>query len=134
MKNPSTKQLNKSETTLIENLFFTHLISKDDFGRHMHNFYEIVYITEGVAHHTLDQTKQILKIGDVAIIPPYTYHLWERTKESFFSHRDIVISTDLFQEICSFLSPNFINKITPSKTTAFPIFHLSKYLCKQLSL
>lgn len=108
----------------LQNLFFTHLISKDDFGRHMHDFYEIVYITEGVATHEFGKKKDSLFVGDVVVIPPHVYHCWERDKDSLFTHRDLVISADLFEEICSFLTPDFFGSVF--NQTSYPKFKLSK--------
>lgn len=108
----------------LSNLFFTHLISKDDFGRHMHDFYEIVYITEGVATHEFGKKKDTLFVGDVVVIPPHVYHCWEREKDSVFTHRDLVISADLFEQICSFLSPNFLESVF--NKFSYPKFKLSK--------
>lgn len=108
----------------ITNLFFTHLISKDDFGRHMHDFYEIVYITDGEAQHEVGKRKDTLYMGDVVIIPPHQYHCWLREADSVFTHRDLVVSTDLFKEICDFLSPDFYDSIFT--TDAYLKFKLNK--------
>ena len=90
----------------------------------MHDFYEIVYITEGIAPHEFAKDKDTLFVGDVVVIPPHVYHCWEREKDSVFTHRDLVISADLFEETCAFLSPDFFESVF--KKMDYPKFRLSK--------
>lgn len=49
----------------------------NDFGRHVHNFYEILYIVKGNVTYNVESEKRKLGSGELVLITPRRYHFAE---------------------------------------------------------
>lgn len=47
---------------------------KQDFARHMHNLYEIIFIVDGNHEYVVDNKKFVFKPFDLLIVPPKKFH------------------------------------------------------------
>lgn len=106
------------DTDLLTDIFTSNenpicftITDHDDIGTHRHQFIEVVYIISGnILHRLDDQNIQQLTEGDMLLILPPHYHSYKRDNESYCSHRDIIIQSDLFKEACDYLSPNLLKQ------------------------
>jgi AraC-like DNA-binding protein len=62
-----------------------------DLVHHMHTFIELVMVVEGSGTHVFESERYPITVGDVFVIPPYTPHGYENT-------RDLAIYNILFKE------------------------------------
>ena len=58
---------------------FAHKLDKagspsEDYGKHMHHFYEILFFVKGDVHYTVESSTEKLEEGDLLIIHPGQYH------------------------------------------------------------
>ncbi len=53
---------------------------QNDFQKHDHHFFELVYVTSGTAEHTLNGSRSILKPNDFFFIDLGSYHSFEHAK------------------------------------------------------
>lgn len=58
---------------------FAHKLDKaglpnEDYGKHMHHFYEILFFIKGDVHYTIESNTEKLREGDLLIIHPGQYH------------------------------------------------------------
>lgn len=74
-------------------IVFHHTVSiprSDDFHRHMHNGYELLYFVEGDAEYIIESSVYKLHPGDMLFIPPRKFHyllpLSETKYERFVIH------------------------------------------------
>ena len=79
--------------------------SEDEFP-HDHEFYECFYISEGTIYHNIKGKSTLLSIGDAVIIAPGVQHYFSRIAGKSASHRDNMISEELFLKCCNFLDPS----------------------------
>lgn len=96
--------------------FATHLTHDKDTFIHTHSFYEIFYVTEGEITHIQNGKRQLIKTGDMFFLRPNDIHTFKRTGEC--THRDIVISKQLFENACQYISPTLLDEINRS---VFPL-------------
>ena len=90
--------------------------TSDDMDEHTHSFYEIFYVINGQAKHSLTRKDgttilEDLRECDMVLVPLDDAHCFVRENNSDFTHRDVVIRKKLFIEACSFLSPNLYERI-----------------------
>lgn len=93
----------------------TLLTHGDDEFIHSHPYYEIFYVTYGNITHSLNFVKRELSVGDLVILKPEDVHYFLRNN-SDASHRDIMIQSDLFVDICN-LIPNALSIINNNNTS-----------------
>ncbi len=80
--NEYTKNLKNLTTTVtkkIEGLFFSYSVNNPEPGatdipRHVHPYYELMYIDGGEVEFMVENRRYVLKKGDVLIIKPAEYH------------------------------------------------------------
>ena len=92
--------------------FATHLTHDQDTFIHTHSFYEIFYVTEGQIYHIQNGQKSLIQTGDMFFLRPNDIHVFERNGEC--THRDIVISKELFEKAANFINPNLYGEINNS--------------------
>lgn len=92
--------------------FATHLTHDQDTFTHSHSFYEIFYVTEGEITHIQNGKKQLIQTGDMFFLRPNDIHTFKRTGEC--THRDIVISIQLFENAARYVSPTLLDEINQS--------------------
>ena len=85
--------------------------TEDDRTYHDHDFFEIFYILDGTITHNCNGTKEMLETGDVRLLRPKDKHGFERKKNVPCSHRDIIITEQLFKKVCDFIDPSLFQKI-----------------------
>lgn len=83
----------------------------DDNIYHDHDFFEIFYVLKGTITHNYNGTKETLEAGDIRLLRPKDKHGFERTKDVPCSHRDIIITEQLFKKSCEFIDPSLFQKI-----------------------
>lgn len=74
---------------------------------HSHGFYEIFYILEGSISHDMNGEMQTLHAGDIVFANLNDVHSFFRQPGNTCKHRDIIIRTEFFEEICDFIGPDF---------------------------
>lgn len=94
-----------------------------DGALHSHDFYEIVYMVDGVAEHlTINddvEYKTTLEKGSMILIRMSEAHRFFKSNKEYL-HRDVVIREAFFRETCDFLSPTLfedLNNGSPLKVT-----------------
>lgn len=81
---------------------------------HKHDFIEIFYVTSGKGIHIINDNEEEIRTGTLFFILPGIYHGFNRIIGNEFSHRDILIDFNLFQDVYRFLSnENFNKKLIP---------------------
>ena len=99
------------------------LVDKEDSFRHSHDYFELFYIISGNITHIINNEQKTLSMGDCVLIKALTDNHSFKRNNSECLHRDIVITKDIFHEICNLLpplyeqifSPEFINTIKLSQ-------------------
>lgn len=91
---------------LQKNDIFTHLVEKNDDFLHRHDYYEIFYITSGNIQHFLNGTIYELTVGNIVLLKPDDEHKFIRNADTECSHRDIIITENLFKTVCEYISPD----------------------------
>lgn len=96
------------------------LISKitdndSDHYYHDHNFFEIFYVLDGSIVHNLNGKKETLEAGDARLLHPKDKHGFIRENGSPCSHRDIIISEQLWKKTCAFISPTLFDQINEQR-------------------
>ena len=100
---------------------FSHKIEFENIDMHNHNFIEFFYITEGTAIHVLNNKKSHLKPGNAFLLLPSDYHTFKKTNDSFV-HRDIIIKTNFFINICQQYYPDLYRQLTKKEVpTSFQV-------------
>lgn len=113
---------------------FTHLVDIADNFYHKHVYYEIFYVISGEIEHVCNGVSQNLKRGDMFILRPHDEHTFVRPAKC--THRDIVISPELFHSVCDFIDDKLLNKISaaPDAPRLFleqeQVMHLENLLSK----
>lgn len=67
---------------------------KEDFIRHMHNLYEIMFIVDGSHEYVVDNKKFIFKPMDLLIVPPKKFHFINITSNSPYERHVLNFSED----------------------------------------
>ena len=93
--------------TTPEHPFNSKITEYGDEVVHSHRFYEIFYILEGAISHTLNGENHILRAGDMVFLNLTDVHSFNREEGNTCKHRDIIIHTDFFDSICSFMGDSF---------------------------
>lgn len=93
--------------TTPEHPFNSKITEYGDDVVHSHQFYEIFYILEGSISHTLNGESQMLHAGDMVFLNQTDIHYFNREEGNTCKHRDIIIYTDFFDSICTFMGDNF---------------------------
>ena len=93
--------------TTPEHPFNSKITEYGDDVVHSHRFYEIFYILEGSISHTLNGENHILRAGDMVFLNLTDVHSFNREEGNTCKHRDIIIHTDFFDSICSFMGDSF---------------------------
>lgn len=101
------------------NLDFSHKLDrasspKDEYWKHMHYFYEMLYFINGDVSYTVDSSSRHLEKGDLIIIHPGKFHFAEVNRNVMYERYVLKFPEEIFD------SP-FREKITGSAT----FFHLS---------
>lgn len=90
---------------------FTQITTDQDGYIHRHEYYEIFYILNGSISHLCNNITEHLSIGDFLILRPNDIHQFIRKNNSPCSHRDILIDTNLFDQVLTFLNPKFLENL-----------------------
>lgn len=118
MKKTNIKQISLLDYTFSEQnpIYFTLTDKNDSDIPHKHNFVEIAYVVSGEIQHTFSNSNaQKISEGDILLILPSQWHTYSRKNQSYCAHRDILISTEFFNQSCDFLSPNLLNYFQSGK-------------------
>lgn len=99
----------------------THTINNGYNKNHKHLHYEFLYVIGGSLSHVLNGEKQILSIGDCCLLTKEDTHELKGINHSV--HRDVLISCELFDSICSLISGN--NAFPIKVGFSHKILHLS---------
>lgn len=86
---------------------------------HEHTFVECFFICEGAIIHKINDTQEILSVGDGVIILPNCLHSFERFQPCI--HRDNMISMELFEECCLFFNKSIYDQLLTRKYIRFHI-------------
>lgn len=93
--------------TTPEHPFNSKITEYGDEIVHKHQFYEIFYILEGAIDHVLNGEMRTLHAGDMVFLNQTDIHSFCREEGNTCKHRDIIIHTDFFEAICSFMGDSF---------------------------
>ena len=93
--------------TTPEHPFNSKITEYGDEVVHSHQFYEIFYILEGSISHTLNGETRTLHAGDLVFLNLQDIHYFSREEGNTCKHRDIIIHTDFFDSICTFMGNSF---------------------------
>ena len=116
--------------TTPEHPFNSKITEYGDEVVHSHQFYEIFYILEGSISHTLNGQTKVLHTGDMVFLNLDDVHFFNREDGNTCKHRDIIIYTDFFESICSFMGEDFreaYNKNLLSKTLTLSLPQMEDY-------
>ena len=93
--------------TTPEHPFNSKITEYGDEVVHKHQFYEIFYILEGSIGHVLNGEARTLHAGDMVFLNLDDIHYFERVEGNTCKHRDIIMHTDFFDSLSSFLGDDF---------------------------
>ncbi len=96
--------------------------SNDEFF-HNHEYYECFYIREGTIYHEINGQTKLLSTGDAVIIAPGYSHAFKRIQGKNCSHRDNMISVELFENCCNFLDDDILEKLRAEGYIFFTLPH-----------
>ncbi len=97
---------------------------------HSHNFYEIFYIIDGAITYNINGEIYKLSAGDIGFINKKDSHSFIRNTNTPCRHRDIIIHTDFFEEICHFIGDDFFSSYmndTLLKIISVPFEKIERY-------
>lgn len=83
---------------------FTHTLANMSTIFHHHPFYEFVYVEEGTVINLIENEKYILNAGEMSLVMPGENH--KIIAENCSIRRDICISSEIFDSLCSLLLPD----------------------------
>ena len=99
--------------------FHSKLTIDSDNVLHDHTFFEIFYLLEGKLDHTINGETYTLYAGDLLYLLPQDQHIFLREKDNHCRHRDIILRTEFFKQICDFIDMNlytdFLNGSTQKR-------------------
>lgn len=81
---------------------------------HTHTYYEFFYIISGSVTHYFNGLTQSLTVGDLYMIKPGDTHMFF-TEEFSHTHRDILISPQMWKFLCDFIHLDLSNTLLPSQ-------------------
>jgi AraC family cel operon transcriptional repressor len=93
--------------TTPEHPFNSKITEYGDDIVHCHKFYEIFYVLEGSITHVLNGEARVLHAGDMVFLNLEDIHSFIREEGNTCKHRDIIIYTEFFDSVCTFLGDNF---------------------------
>lgn len=96
---------------------FTHILTNVNTIYHSHSHYEFVYIVEGNAVNIIENKEYPLKAGEMSLIRLGDAH--KIITEANCVRRDICISSDIFEDLCSLLLPNVFLQEDSAQTAFF---------------
>lgn len=111
------------ETLSIKLPFNTRLTFSEDETMHMHEFYECFYVKEGSIYHEIDGRIDLLGTGDAFIVAPYVAHNFKRIDGQDCSHRDCMISAEVFEKCCKLIDEDILKRL---KTERFIKYRFSQ--------
>ena len=94
---------------------FTHIIEYENVYMHRHEYIEFFYVFEGTCTHILNDQRTQIHVGNAFLMMPNDTHRFLQTENSNFLHRDILIDSNFFKEICDFFSPSFFEELIQKK-------------------
>lgn len=106
--------LTQKRAGIDETSFRTQLVGDEYSPFHTHTFFEFFYITTGSVKHYFNGETLNLTVGDLYLIKPGDTHMFF-TKESHHTHRDILISPQMWQCLCDFIHCDLSNMLLPSQ-------------------
>ncbi len=113
---------------LSQNKIFTHLVDCNDVFLHEHDYYELVYVTNGSIQHQLNGKVKTLTTGDMLLLTPGDTHKFIRNDGKECTHRDIVVEREFFKEICDFIHEDAFTLLTETKHNATVRISLTQML------
>ena len=99
--------------------FASKSTSSEDEFIHGHAFVECFFVCEGSIIHRTENHEETLFVGDGVIIAPTVTHEFERTQPC--THRDAMISMELFRECSSFLNSKIYEQLLSERSLRFHI-------------
>ncbi len=105
---------------------FSAINNDVDFGAHTHDYYEIIIVLENNFLHTINGIEYRHAVGDVIILRPMDWHHAQPEYDKARKIRDIYASSELFEEVCTHLSPTLLDEIKNTSDNIPPIFNLTK--------
>lgn len=94
--------------------FLSRVITSGPSFYHTHSYYEIFYMISGTVEHYFNGKKEILGPGDLYILTPGDVHNFLGSEETY-SHRDIMISCQLWNTMCANLHVNLFDFLLPTQ-------------------
>lgn len=94
--------------------FKTQVITDEPSQFHNHTYYELFYIISGSIKHYFNGSVETLTAGDLYIIKPGDIHMFIPNNATH-SHRDIMISLELWKNISDFLHFDLIKTLLPKQ-------------------
>lgn len=95
-------------------VFKTQVITDEPSTFHDHTFYELFYVISGSVKHYFNGAVETLNTGDLYFMKPGDIHMFI-SNNSTHSHRDIMISPDLWKNIADFLHFDLVNTLLPTQ-------------------
>lgn len=83
---------------------FTHTLTNMSTIFHYHPFYEFVYVEEGTVINLVEDREYVLNAGEMSLVVPGENH--KIIAENCCVRRDICISAEIFESLCSLLLPD----------------------------
>ena len=77
---------------------------------HTHEYWEALFIKEGVCDHYYNGKRLVLNKNDLALIRPNDKHYFVK-QTAQFSHINFIVRESVVKEYCDFLSPDLFNKL-----------------------
>lgn len=102
----------------------------DDNIYHSHEFYEIFYIIDGTISYDINGRTLQLSTGDMGFVNLNDIHSFFRGSNNTCKHRDIIIRTDFFEEVCRFIGEDFFEAYANSnlsKIISIPFSTIENY-------
>lgn len=88
-----------------QNIDFSHKMDyasspKDEYGKHMHPFVEILFFVSGDAEYNVEGEKRKMKSGDCILIQPGKFHFAEVNRSVLYERYVLKFPETLFPENC----------------------------------
>ena len=78
---------------------------------HMHDFWEIMIVTEGMLHHKINGQKRELQKDTVCLIRPNDYHSLHTVKNHECNNVNLRVKTKLFKEQADIIDKNLYQRL-----------------------
>ena len=97
---------------------------KDEYGKHMHYFYELVYFIQGDVDYTIEDETRHLESGDIAFIKPGQFHFATVNRKKIYERYVVKFPEEAL--------PPFLLERVKELEKFYPVCSTQEYLFKQL--